>query len=501
MAIGLCTQDHYNISDAQISMNKYDEFMEKTKKTANDSVSSQSVLKIVLDATRSGSIVNRRMYTATSMERKHMQFVTPNQKPVLKNHDSSNVDSSIGRITDVTFERLAKKDDEYYNDFKYAKRGAKGSSRILLDAEIIDSDAQQKIIDKRYLTVSTGQQLGKAICSHCGVDWMQKYCDHFPGETAKLDEGSPLVTSKVLKKDDVLQMFLITDIADYNEVSFVNIPAQSLAKVTQIKDSLTSIGYSDKNNLSRLCDVFISQAFTRERDCVYDICMQTAAETHGLLADDYRDHIRQSIIGKTTVVMSAPATNQEQDFPKNKVSASPQVNKDKVVDSTTEDNSVNNNKKETIRMTKANEDANEASLDALKLANSQLEANIKVLNDSLNAEKSVSAKLAAEKSDLIKKSADFQANMLLTMRKVTGRVSAEDVEGDKGIKYLDALKARSLESLTDSVEDEKESFLKAINELKKDASKNAGDEAIVTPVKNKKDDSETSKPVNKKEIL
>jgi hypothetical protein len=93
-----------------------------------------------------------------------------------------------------------------------------GLGHILITAEVTNPDAIQKILDKRYLTVSIGAATDRAICSVCKQDWVEEGpCEHKPGKLY----------------DDVLA-YIIAGKLLYDEVSFVNVPADALARVVLV---------------------------------------------------------------------------------------------------------------------------------------------------------------------------------------------------------------------------------------------------------------------------
>jgi len=93
-----------------------------------------------------------------------------------------------------------------------------GLGHILLTAEITNKDAIQKILDKRYLTVSTAASTDKAICSICKRDYIEEGpCEHVPG---RLYDGE--------------LAYIIAGALKYDETSFVNVPADALARVVLI---------------------------------------------------------------------------------------------------------------------------------------------------------------------------------------------------------------------------------------------------------------------------
>lgn len=103
-----------------------------------------------------------------------------------------------------------------------------GLGYIELGLNITNPGAIEKVDRSEYLTVSVGFSTDSAICSICHTDWaIEDRCDHELGE--KVD-GKPT--------------FLIVGGMDYDEVSFVNFPADPFASVLA-KDCL-------QDNLKRL---------------------------------------------------------------------------------------------------------------------------------------------------------------------------------------------------------------------------------------------------------
>lgn len=90
-----------------------------------------------------------------------------------------------------------------------------------LDLHITDSAAAEKIIDQRYLTVSVGFITDSMYCSNCHQDWASEgFCEHERG-----------------KEYDGKQTLLIPGKFNYEEVSWVNSPADAGAKVLSISET------------------------------------------------------------------------------------------------------------------------------------------------------------------------------------------------------------------------------------------------------------------------
>jgi len=128
----------------------------------------------------------------------------PYNKPVLTHHNSYNGEP-VGRVIEA----------------KYQESSQAGPPVIVLTVEITDKDAIEKVKDGRYVTVSIGGSAEHAYCSICGNDWLEEgRCEHWPGYEY---DG----------KTATLEMADLT----FVEVSFVNVPADSYAKIIDVEES------------------------------------------------------------------------------------------------------------------------------------------------------------------------------------------------------------------------------------------------------------------------
>ena len=181
----------------------------------------QPLLKVRIDATHSGLLTNRRVYPGRRVARSFKSFYSTERggtaefdKPVQLHHND--FQDPVGRVVGAKFTRL-KSGTDFNQDFVDPDTDGKGSGVVTVDAEIVDPEAIQKILDGRYLSVSSGHSTDKMLCSVCGEDLFDyKKCEHMPG-----------------KSYDKQLCFAITGNLTYHEISFVNIPAQSAAKVIQ----------------------------------------------------------------------------------------------------------------------------------------------------------------------------------------------------------------------------------------------------------------------------
>ena len=171
-----------------------------------------SALLITVDATHAGySNRNGFFYDSAAMEYAVSQniWTEPFEKPLLKNH---NMDSEpLGRVVASRFIRTS--------DFE-------GFTQ--LDIKVTDAMAIQKIIDGRYLTVSTSgnpmleapDEFRYVKCSICDTDLTKEdWCGHARGKIYEDDDsGNPV------------KCFWTLGALDYKEVSVVNAPADNRKK-------------------------------------------------------------------------------------------------------------------------------------------------------------------------------------------------------------------------------------------------------------------------------
>ena len=234
----------------QIDPRSFDSLKDGIEDNIFLSPTSTKALCVTIAATHSGRITrNHGFYLPQKMKEGVQSFTDNFGKPILIHHDSHN--DPIGRIvgakyidTSGSFTRDSIQDgliqelchskysfiqlldviDKLADSDLLEDPGFPGLGYIQLEANITDKDAIQKIIDKRYLTVSVGATTDKAICSICKADWTEGgACDHRPGKVYK-DEDSG--------KEH--RCFIIAGSLIYDEASFVNVPADPYARVIQI---------------------------------------------------------------------------------------------------------------------------------------------------------------------------------------------------------------------------------------------------------------------------
>jgi len=176
----------------------------KTSKTETK----PKALMVKVSATHAGMLnKNIAMYIPDAMRRAAASWIDPHEKPVLTHHEKKK--DAIGRVKNAEYLELGV---EGLDDMETP------SGYIELLVKITDSDAIQKILDERYLSVSVGMQSKNVRCSICDSNLAKNgLCEHKKGKDY----------------NDKLCYWKISDI-NYTELSFVNTPADEFAKVEGI---------------------------------------------------------------------------------------------------------------------------------------------------------------------------------------------------------------------------------------------------------------------------
>lgn len=240
-----------------ISMPETDKYFSDAQNLLQDFQSSSvdSALRVTIRATHSGYLLNGRVYPgmavrdgASSWLSKKRGGTAGYDKPFLTHHDEHG--EPVGRVDYQQFVQL-KQSNDFDSDWRTPDSGTDpGSGFILLSGTISDPGAQQKILDGRYSTVSTGQSTNRAHCSICGVDWLGQDahgCEHSVGQVYEVDGDNYLA-------------YLVTGKLTYRECSFVNVPANEIAQVVGaagIDNFQSSDSWESADENSMVCSVSI----------------------------------------------------------------------------------------------------------------------------------------------------------------------------------------------------------------------------------------------------
>lgn len=162
-----------------------------------------SGLNVEIEAIHVGVTRNFTRYSSQELSAAVPTWTVPYPRPVLLNH-SRYSGEPIGRVMSAAFGASA------YPGV---------AECITLGVYMICDDSIEKIKDKRYMTVSVGGTAESVICSICNANRAKEYCDHEPG-------------SEYDGKLCVFDMHGIT----FDEISFVNVPADKHAGVVAVAD-------------------------------------------------------------------------------------------------------------------------------------------------------------------------------------------------------------------------------------------------------------------------
>ena len=204
-------------------------------KTLSDSEIPESLI-ITIDATHAG-YKNRNCfyYDSDSMKYAVKQdiWTKPYPKPLLKNHDMES--EPLGRVVKA---RFIDTDD--------------GKGFTQLDVKVTDKEAIEKIVDGRYLTVSTSgvpmkdasSKFNFTLCSVCGTDLNRDdFCGHSRGRVYEDDDG-------------VMKMcFWKVGAIEYKEVSIVNTPADNDGNTAAQITNIAMIDGEEEIDLSQIEDL------------------------------------------------------------------------------------------------------------------------------------------------------------------------------------------------------------------------------------------------------
>lgn len=203
--------------------------------TVQEAEGASSYRRVTIEAIHEGVTRNFHEFSAENLKKALKSWTSPYKKPVLKDHMTSgyfmDAPPPLGRVQSAKFVESV------------LKRGVMAHQLELL---ITDREAIERIDDERYLTLSVGASVDEVYCSICGAELLQSRAlwdhEHARGKKYK-GKTATWVLSGI----------------EFNEVSFVNVPADPHAQVlsvvpddgTQADDSAAeevSQGLEDRND-------------------------------------------------------------------------------------------------------------------------------------------------------------------------------------------------------------------------------------------------------------
>lgn len=441
------TIDLYRLDPTLIDPKKVDKFMDAAAKMDETEETEQGpYLKVALDATRSDSIVNGRSYCGPQVRKATPSFVTPYPKPVLTHHAAGDgyeaASDPIGRVITAKFTKYSGVD--LNTAFVDAKRGSMGSGAVILTAAITDPDAQQKILDKRYLTVSTRQHTTDATCIICGAS-VRDYCTHVPGRIYDLEEGSPLYRHlprpKGKAKPPKWEAYFLWD-KDmlYKEVSFVNIPAQEFAGVLSAK-----MEGADSADIELKTDIY---DWSWDSPGVVSITYSNGLMDQELIVDDV---INPKPTGR---YVSAPDAAEYK-----QMNTHSNDEPEEVVHSQDEGKDMPNEElQEKVKSLTEAKDKAEKELAEVKASLAKAEKQIESLNKA--------------NEDAAEATVDALAENLITMRQFVGHPDyPADMDADALKKIKEGLCVRDAKALSYAISDERPNFKRALDAQKDELEK------------------------------
>ena len=219
-------QEYYKLSAANL--------IDEAARIYNDRAEQGRYLKVTSRATHSGKLINSRVYPGKSVKDAAPTFYKSSKsnfdKPFLLNHNGSS--DAIGRVVDAKYTQTAT-GKAFSED--YITPTEEGSGFLTVTSNIVDEEAIAKMLDRRYMTVSTSARSDKLYCSRCTKN-QGKLTQFFATLTTKDDSEDSrcdhFYTYLYSRWDDDKDegIYGITGNLEYIEISQVNDPADDDAQ-------------------------------------------------------------------------------------------------------------------------------------------------------------------------------------------------------------------------------------------------------------------------------
>lgn len=184
-----------------------DETLNESEKTKGGEI--PKALMVTVEGIHAGMTKNNTYYPADKLEQSAHTWTDPYSRPVIKNHDTW--EEPTGRVKSATFKDSVLKPN---------------TKTIQLELHITDPNTIEKVLDGRYQTLSIGGSTNEARCSICATNVVEAgWCGHSKGKTY-----------------DGKEAYWIIGSMEFNEISWVNVPADVNARVVDIKPVESSTG-------------------------------------------------------------------------------------------------------------------------------------------------------------------------------------------------------------------------------------------------------------------
>jgi hypothetical protein len=407
----------------------------------------QPKLRVEIDATHSGTIINNRVYPGIHVKDGYKSFISKERggsseydKPILKHHDLT--DDPIGRIVDARYSQLKSGEDFEYDFLTPDANGSKGSGIVTVTALITDSESIKKIVDSRYLSVSAGHSSRSLHCSTCGDSILE--CSHIPGKTYN-DEGESDPEGRMC--------WAVTGPMTYHEVSFVNLPASPSAKLTNFSWQDSKEEWCKKDNI-------IASQTLGKKEAVRNLVLSDEEGELSLISNKYVSNTKKTVIAVSPAIADKLKHVISSDKSTSKSEPSnghiPEKNSKEVL--TVEQNldkakNLDNKSKEDQKMDVTLETL-QAELSSLKDQLSTVKTENEALKNQVTTKDNEIVKLEKDAKEGKAAVSKSLALCLASLRSNLNKVDSELIDSDEKFnKYVDSLATRTIESLQDSITD------------------------------------------------
>jgi len=244
-----------------------------------DSLRKDQELLVTIDASHLGfRNGNGTIYRHDTLQDDIHTFVYPHPKPIIEKHrlkTSEKYGSIIAAdlmltdfynqiSNDVDLEGLSTHEyismcKDHILPFQARRSDFNGLAFVQVVGKIDHKGGIKRIIDKEFFGVSIGAAPKRLICSECLQDQTTKICNHY----ARKGNG----------------VFMLAESLEYEELSFVDKPADRFGKVIKIHDGIEEVIHEYDASVAREANIdvvyikdFFKQAEGKKIVCVNNIC-------------------------------------------------------------------------------------------------------------------------------------------------------------------------------------------------------------------------------------
>lgn len=202
-------------------------------------------------------------------------FVSPLPRPIIEKHrpETSTVYGNViaadykvtrfydhiaktSKLENLTTEEYIELCKTVLYPFQKKTPNYEGLAYVEVVGKLNNKEGIKKVLDREFLTVSIGAGPRKLICSECGQDQVEKMCEHYP-----------------LKRTP--HIFMLAESLEYEELSFVDTPADPFGKITRIHDGKVEEFKIERedNWMDANVDVILLQDFFKQAEGKKIVCM------------------------------------------------------------------------------------------------------------------------------------------------------------------------------------------------------------------------------------